>query len=34
MHTKTNIEVIKQFLDINIQAVQEEEGRWRIKVSR
>ena len=34
MHTKTNLEVIKQFLDINIQVDQEEEGRWRVKVSR
>lgn len=34
MHTKTNIDVIKQFLDISIHVHEEAEGRWRIRVSK
>ena len=33
LHTKTNIDVIQNFLDINIQVYPEADGLWRIKVS-
>lgn len=33
LHTKTNIDVIKQFLDVRIQIEQETKDRWRVKVS-
>ncbi|MEL4441590.1 RNA 3'-terminal phosphate cyclase [Shewanella algae] len=33
LHTSTNIEVIKQFMDINIRAEQQNELCWQISIS-